>query len=205
MNRSKGSAALLWLAILSLGLTACTEHKPVPPPDVKLNPSPMDHYEITITMEDAPEQLKQFSARIQYNIKNKFDCVPVDHTLALGGVTPQFNEFEMIEFMRSDGNVFKADVFTDAMRSENYYGLGVCHWGITGIHAALDQPDNLLSRLEIGDPIILSKEGVEKRYCLRSEYPGSQLMRICTSVEGVVKRGNPEAMYFIVTTESRGK
>ena len=205
MTAVKNSITMRWLAVVALGLAACANTEPVPAPELRLNPAPKEVYEITITMEDAPTTLEGFVGRVQYNIDNYLDCVPVDYTRSLGGSRPRFERVVPIMFARANRASFNGKIAKDALLNEDYYGQGACRWEITAIQAALDHPHSQLKRLNISDPGALLSGHADEKFCLKSEHGSSELTALCISADGVVRRKKPTDWYFKVTTKARRK
>lgn len=159
MNTGKRAAALLWFAILALGLTACTEHKPVPPPDVKLNPARKERYEIILTVLDDPGPINSVSGRAQFNIRN-LDCVPIDYGKAIGGITPNYDTYSKISFSRNGTDSYVGYVYSDLYASGDYYGIGTCHWALTALNVKIGTHDVIQNTSAKGSSIISLHETV---------------------------------------------
>ncbi|MBC7990086.1 MAG: hypothetical protein H7Y19_10960 [Luteimonas sp.] len=120
-------------AIAALSAVSCGPS--VEPPDVKLNPAPKQRYEITVTIDDPPSEISAVSGRIQYDIENDL-CVPIADPIA--GVRKYTSFTQPVRFRREGNNRYIGDVYADQLKNENYYGLGVCRWRITGVDADID-------------------------------------------------------------------
>lgn len=165
MNMCRKSAVLLWLAILCLWLTACTEHKPVPRPEVKTNPTPKERYEIVLTLQEDPGgSVSEVKGLLAHKISNR-ECMPVDYTRSLGGSRPMLFEDTNIQFKEIADRTYASVIDRDRLIDENYYGLGTCKWQI----------DALSIRLYIdGRPYTFGMGGIEiaqnssvYEYCIR--------------------------------------
>lgn len=190
--------ALAFLIIL----VGCTRHEPVDPPDVKANSNPTERYEILITFKDAPTTLRAFKGKVQYNIANASDCVPLDYTMGLGGITPTFKKELDIEFERLSDDKFSSSFFNDSFLDENYYGLAVCDWKASIISARLDMPDSKFTRLAVNTSSLL-KGNTIKRFCLQQNYVAMDVEAICRGLQGVQKDTEPRSWYFEVSVNAR--
>lgn len=185
MTTCKKPVALLWLAILALALTACTKHKPVPPPDVNLNPAPKVRNNITLLILEDPADIVQIQAKINYTISNR-KCVPVDLERSFGGSRPIFREGFSIPIIHEHANEYSGFVYADALIDENYYGLGICHWKIDGIGIEINRG----STTNIATvPIGIEKE---LQACSMKGYASDGKVGVCTPISTFNHTGNIE-------------
>lgn len=112
-------------ALLSL-LCACGS-KPVERPKITYLDSPREKRSLTIDLPKYVDVSGFKKAVIKYVIENERQCVPIDKTIAVGGVWPGFQETRNIEMSNSNG-VLAGNYYLEAIRSEDYYGLGICNW-----------------------------------------------------------------------------
>lgn len=137
-DRSRGSpnrrrhAALPLLALLLATSTTAFGH-PMKQPDIKPNPTPHKRYEIILTIEGAPGSFDTVSGMVDYKVAND-RCVPLT---PISGATLAPEKRVPVELTRVDDGVYKGSFYADALLDEDYYGMGVCHWGLVGATAEL--------------------------------------------------------------------
>ncbi|MBD8899989.1 hypothetical protein [Rhodanobacter sp. DHG33] len=98
------------------------------PTNPKKNPNPVKRYEVTATV-DAPGSWDSVKGHIAYEVVNR-ECVPRGSFTGGQNVPNVGHDFEMT---RVDGNTWKGYFYRDALRDEDYFGLGICHWDATGV------------------------------------------------------------------------
>jgi hypothetical protein len=65
-----------------------------------------------------------------YEVVNK-ECTPEDKFLGVHELLPAVTlNFEMTKV---DEKTWKGYIYSDLIQDEDYYGLGVCHWKVTGV------------------------------------------------------------------------
>jgi hypothetical protein len=122
----KNSLLIIILSVVIVAaLGSCKKSHYVPRPDVEHLKNPINR-EITITL---PTDARLASAQITYWIKNK-ECVPIDSTIALGGIRPTFQEKFYIELEQSTEGRIVGVIAESPIASKDYYGLGVCEWSL---------------------------------------------------------------------------
>lgn len=110
---------------LALALAACSSPMDKHP-DIKLNPHPVQRYELTATV-DAPGPFDSVTGYVSYDVTN-VECVPRDAWEGARNVPSSSRSFEMT---RVDAHTWKGYFYRDLLRDEDYFGLGVCHWDLT--------------------------------------------------------------------------
>lgn len=104
-------------------------------PDIKKNPHPKMRYELTMTIKDAPGPFDSIKGFVQYEVLNNA-CVPeTGGPMNAMRLAPQL--YPALEFTRISDMEYRANVYLDLLQDEDYYGLGTCHWSMTGIVAKL--------------------------------------------------------------------
>lgn len=126
MNRNKLITVLMILVVM-LVLAACSKYDPVLPPDIKMNPHPVEKYKAVMTIEGPPTQLK-VTGKGNFGIKNTGYCVPVDSRRSLGGSRPQFLKDIDLQVTIPSENMYEIIFYADSIKDENYYGKGICEW-----------------------------------------------------------------------------
>lgn len=94
------------------------------------NPHPVKRYEVTAT-SDAPGPWDSIVGYIHYDVISK-KCVPMDSFLGEQSVP---NIGVDIEMDRVDDHTWRGYFYRDALRDEDYFDLGVCHWDVTSVSA----------------------------------------------------------------------
>lgn len=111
-------------------------------PATKLNPHPKMRYELTLKINGAPGPFESILGVMFYEVTNK-DCVPeTGAPMNPLRLAPQANP--QIVFEKVADNVYRGIVYGDYFKDENYFGLGVCHWSLTGLAARLKIGKNTL-------------------------------------------------------------
>lgn len=123
------SASMLLATSIALSVVACSPGEE--PPEVRLNPSPQQHYRITLTIEDPPAEISAVKGTVQFDVKDK-KCMPMTDPIA--GVW-KHTSFSRSVVFRGQGNTYVGDVYTDQLLDEDYFGLGTCKWNLTGVIA----------------------------------------------------------------------
>lgn len=112
-------------------------------PRTALNPHPKMRYELTLKIDGAPGPFDSVSGVLFYEVVNK-NCVPVTgapmNPLRL---MPQANP--KITFDKVSDSVYRTTVYGDYFQDEDYFGLGICHWSLTGAVARLKIKKNTMA------------------------------------------------------------
>ncbi|MBX3713059.1 MAG: hypothetical protein KF800_13950 [Lysobacter sp.] len=101
---------------------------------IKENPNPKQAYRIEMRIENAPGPFGLVEGAAQYDVQNYEECGEINRvagTISRITVSP-----EIIWTPKGDG-VYEAVVLADRMLDEDYFGRGVCRWGMTEVRAAL--------------------------------------------------------------------
>lgn len=115
---------------LALSISACGSYMN---PDIQQNPHPRLRYDITMTIDDVPGPFDSVTGFVQYSVTNK-NCAPED---PIAGVTVTPSIDPPIIFTRVSDHLYRATVYADLIKDEDYYGKGVCRWAMTGVVGAL--------------------------------------------------------------------
>ncbi|WP_090449140.1 hypothetical protein [Dyella sp. OK004] len=135
-------------------------------PDIKHNPHPKMRYEITIMIQDAPGAFESVNGSVQYRVKND-DCVPLQ---PVSGARLVPEEDVHVTFHRVSEHEYKGTIYLDLLQDEDYYGLGVCHWGLVNVAAELKAGKMIFTPYIGVDQIIAQRPSVQ--YFLKSNYSG---------------------------------
>jgi len=106
---------------LFLSLAACGGNVD---PNIQLNPHASMRYELTFTIDDPAVVLEQIEAQGNYQVANEA-CVPM---VPVSGVKKAPIKTLPLEVTALDRSTYRVTVFSDALRDEDYFGMGVCHW-----------------------------------------------------------------------------
>lgn len=99
------------------------------PPVPRRNPHAVA-YDITLTLHDAPGPFAVVKAGMDYEVANPL-CLP--RLGGMSGTRVQATQDVPIDLVRIAPNVYRGRFHDDLFVDEDYYGLGVCHWRLTGI------------------------------------------------------------------------
>ena len=119
-----------WLGLgLVLALAACNPlssfgNKPVS--DYKINSSPEQRYDITMTIANAPGPFASMEGLVQYDVSNSLCLPPPDSNP--GGYSAHMTRHIPFVLTRVSETHYTGTVFADLMLDEDYHGRGVCHW-----------------------------------------------------------------------------
>lgn len=110
-----------------LALIGCREYEPVLPPDVRINPEPVERYRAVMKIVGI-NSYNNVTGQVGYSIVNRSHCVPIDPRRSLGGSRPSFNETISAPVTMVSENTYEIIFYDDAILGEDYYGKGVCNW-----------------------------------------------------------------------------
>lgn len=158
--------SLKLILILALSFLNCACSMSTQKVDAKRNATPKMRYEVTLTIENAPGPFDSVTGFMQYEVTNK-DCVPVTgapmNPLRLAPMADP-----KIVFTKVADNVYKAAVYGDYFKDEDYFGLGVCHWSLMAVITSLNI--NKLSLSPHLSPDELFSQKTITRYFVRQVY-----------------------------------
>ena len=123
-----GGALLLSLALIT---TACGS--PMKTPDIKQNATAKQRYDITLKIDGAPGPFDAMRAYASYRVTNPA-CVPLT---PITGARLEPQETLPLELTKLKDGVYRVTVYADRYEDEDYYGLGVCHWGMDAVGVKL--------------------------------------------------------------------
>ncbi|WP_230598254.1 hypothetical protein [Xanthomonas albilineans] len=92
------------------------------------NPHPVKRYEVIATSY-APGPWDSITGYVHYDVINT-KCVPVSPFIGAQNVPVTGIEIPMD---RVDDHTWKGYFYRDALRDEDYFNLGLCHWDVTSI------------------------------------------------------------------------
>lgn len=148
MNGREGQS-LRYPTLLALLLGACA--KTPESPVAKTNPNPTQRYEITVELIDPPRDIQKITGVAKFGVGTRA-CLPYREKIARVTIGASYKrEFALI---RAGESTYKGHIFLDWPIDQDYYGLGVCKWEITGVNAILARGNELtqtprLTRTEV--------------------------------------------------------
>lgn len=171
---------VLPLLALTAVLVACGRKEP-PAPPYELNPSPKDAYEITLTTQDAPDDIDASHAYVSYRIADEGCLPPIDN---FEGVRYGMEKHSLhIPLQRVDGHTFKGIFFRDGLARKDYFGRGICTWRVSLVGASLwtEQTKDftyfsISTDLQTGRETRLSKKDIEPLRDDGHRYPASAIL-----------------------------
>lgn len=98
----------------------------------RLNPAPKRRYDITMTMENAPGPFADVKGYAQYSAP---DCIYMLDSAA--GVHARPEHTLDIDFRKVDETTYVGSIYLDAILDQDYFGKGMCRWGLTFARAEL--------------------------------------------------------------------
>ncbi|MGO1001309.1 hypothetical protein [Lysobacter sp. CA196] len=126
---------LILAFVLALG--ACSNFSEPTMPHYRVNPHPQQHYEVTLRIDDAPGPVLALASTAQYEVSD-LSCVP---ELPGTGIRPVPRHSLPATYLRTATGRYVIAVHADAMRDEDYHGLGVCRWRLAALHVGLHLAD----------------------------------------------------------------
>ena len=135
LHRPPSGARLLGITVAIVStLAGCA--KELPPPPYVANPDPRDAHNVTLTLDNAPEDLRPTGAHVQYRIVDTRCMPPVTN---FAGVRRERAIHHLdIALRRVDATTYTGSYFSDGLLEKDYYGHGVCRWEVNLVGAFLD-------------------------------------------------------------------
>jgi hypothetical protein len=120
----RAAAALILTIALTTGCSAMHGD----PKNPEKNPHPVKRYEVTATV-DSPGPWDSVKGVVFFDVVNA-ECVPQDTFTGGRNVPNTSYDFEMVPIGR---NTWRGYFYRDALRDDDYFGKGVCHWDATQV------------------------------------------------------------------------
>jgi hypothetical protein len=159
-----------WAALL-LGACSKTPESPI----AKTNPNPTQRYEITVELVDPPRDIRKISGVAHFGVSTRA-CLPYREKIARVTIGASYKkEFPLV---RVNDNTYRGHVFLDWPIDEDYYGLGVCKWVVTGVDTILTRSNDLNQLANLNGNEVMA-ESRSLSYCraeMRDKYD-----RICST------------------------
>jgi hypothetical protein len=151
--------------ILTIALTTGCSAMHGDPKNPEKNPHPVERYEITATV-GLPEAWDSVTGTIFLEVAN-VDCLPQDSFT--GGRNVPNASYE-IEMTRIGEKTWKGSFLRDYLQDEDYYGLGVCHWEVTGLVPSFTYRGKTFNASTLFQSVL--HEGTQTMYFKRSDLFG---------------------------------
>lgn len=134
----------------------------------RVNPSPRQRYDITMTIKDAPGPFGMVKFWAHYLAP---DCMYWTDKFA--GTTGKPTHTIEMPFQKLNDTTYVGTVYLDGMVDDNYYGDGLCHWQLTEVAVGLKATG---ADTETGFAPDISPETIlaqrdETRFMWREYYP----------------------------------
>lgn len=160
------------------------------PPVPRRNPHAVA-YDLTLTIHDAPGPFAVVKAGVDYDVTNPL-CLP--RLGGMSGTRVQATQDVAIELTQIAPNVYRGRFYDDLFVDEDYYGLGVCHWRMTGVGLGL-RATGAPGETRFGDGITrddLLSGKVRRMYLEKRFYPRADLPNFPAAGERDLSRFKPE-------------
>lgn len=125
---------LLALSLIFFPLSACGMKK-MPEYTHNYNPDPRKRYEVTMLIDGAPGRFKEINGFADYEVLDD-SCVPL--TDPISGVKQNPMQSIQLNYDAVSDNEYKAIFYTDLLKDEDYFGLGICKWSFTAVRFVLN-------------------------------------------------------------------
>jgi hypothetical protein len=162
----RAAAALILTIALTTGCSAMHGD----PKNPEKNPRSVKRYEITATV-GALGAWDSVTGTIFFDVAN-VDCVPQD-TFTGGRNVP--NTSYEIEMSRINEKTWKGYFLRDYLQDDDYYGLGVCHWDVTGLVPSFTINGKVFNASILFQDAL--NDGVQEIYFKKSDLLGNNLER----------------------------
>lgn len=129
----------------------------IPEFDVRANASARKEYAIVVAFGGLPGPIADVRATADYAVDN-VECVP---PLLLSGARLRPEHSLELHPQSIDTNRYGLTVHTDALRDEDYFGMGVCHWSMQWATVRFRSATTefvgaiAIDRIESGTPVVL--------------------------------------------------
>lgn len=160
------------------------------PPVPRRNPHAVA-YDLTLTLRDAPGPFAVVKAGMDYDVANPL-CLP--RLGGMSGTRVQATQDVPIELRQIAPNVYRGRFYDDLFVDEDYYGLGVCHWRLTGIGLGL-RATGAAGETRFGDGLFrndLISGKPQRIYFEKRFYPRTDLANFPATGERDLSKFKPE-------------
>jgi hypothetical protein len=128
-------------------------------PDIEIRANPMARreYAMVITFAGIPGPISDVTASADYAVDN-VECVP---PLELSGARLRPEHSLDLPLQSIDANRYGLTLHADALRDEDYFGMGVCHWSLQWATVRFRSAKTefvgaiAIDRIEAGTPVVL--------------------------------------------------
>jgi hypothetical protein len=129
----------------------------MPEIEIRANPQPRREYAMVIAFAGIPGPIGDVKATADYAVDN-VDCVP---PLLLSGARLRPEHSLDLPLQSIDANRYGLTFHADALRDEDYFGMGVCRWSMQWATVRFRSASTefvgaiAIDRIESGTPIVL--------------------------------------------------
>ena len=136
-------------------------------PVVKITEKPQRARMLDLRFIQQPGPLTNIQATANFVVDNRA-CVAMDYKRALGGVVLPPEHNVPLSLKKIGPDHYEAIFYEDALRDEDYFGLGMCHWALKFVTVRFQSPSTLFVAGLSDDEIKAEKP--EIHYYLNSDY-----------------------------------
>ncbi|RMH93227.1 hypothetical protein EBB59_06230 [Lysobacter pythonis] len=170
----------------------------------KLNPTPQQAYEITLTIDNAPGPFAVVEGAAQFDVTNEGECGYID---PISGALHRITSIEPFPLTKLSDNEYKGIIYLDYMQDDAYYDRAVCHWEFTVVSAKLRATNDEIStrfRPRIFRKSVLAETSTTT-YFWRGGYPRDEMANYPDSGYRTPERFKPEIRndLFSITLSAR--
>jgi hypothetical protein len=214
MNFRQASAAVVLAATAATVpvLSGCAQ-KDYTHVQFRQNPHPVEQYEITVKVQNAPGPFRVASGSTSYQIapvpSGEEACLPPGDRITGTPAPVPDGDGTTITLHPTGPQTWTATVYADAMLEARYFDRGICKWYFNGFSAnlwATGTKGETLFRPSISGKAIRSQKTVVMYFYIKS-YPGSDAWVDygITETERHNKYGStiPDATLFTITLSAR--
>lgn len=139
----------------STDAVAATAVMTLPDIDIKQNISPKRSYALGINFSGLPGSISNLVATADYVVDN-VECVPPQK---ISGARLRPEHSQQLTLQQVDNNLFATMIHADALQDEDYFGLGVCHWGLNWATIRFESPTTKfvgaisIDQIQAGSPV----------------------------------------------------
>ena len=186
----------IFILVFVIVLVACSKHKPVPPPIVHINPSPQQNYVVTMRVDNSISNISNVEVVKTYEISNIRECSPIDYTFSMGGSHRPQSKKVLAKYVASESHEISTEFSADYFQDENYYAMGICRWGYSGVRYIFEYND-------VKYYVVMPEESIRMLletayFCRKPQKKKNNFIKVCTLKETALSYGS-EGDYFTTT------
>lgn len=141
-------------------------------PIPKLNSTPLQGYEITIQLANAPA-FAVVGGRVQFDGANA-ECKKIQ---PISGAVINLKHHESIQLTKVSETTYRGIIYTDQMRDANYFGRGICHWKLSYVGVSFRAASDEVStsyEMVLNENLIKAQNS-DTRYFWKGYYPRAKM------------------------------